>query len=99
MYVHVFLALATYVRQRHAVCLPGLPDGLFSNKNSNWGKFCSALDWKLLIYFMSICNTLRTLGIFHEHLVHSVFIWYIFLVLVSCAKKNLATLRENMIPR
>jgi hypothetical protein len=31
-------------------------------------------------------------GIFHDLLVHFVFIWYIFPVLASCSKKNLATL-------
>jgi hypothetical protein len=30
----------------------------------------------------------------YDHLAHFVFIWYIFPVLVSCTKKNLATLRE-----
>jgi hypothetical protein len=32
------------------------------------------------------------LGIFYDHLVHFVFIWYIFPFLVSSTKKNLATL-------
>jgi hypothetical protein len=31
-------------------------------------------------------------GTFYDHLVHFLFIWYIFLVLASCAKKHLATL-------
>jgi hypothetical protein len=31
-------------------------------------------------------------GIFYDHLLHFVFTWYIFTVLVSCTKKNLATL-------
>jgi hypothetical protein len=34
----------------------------------------------------------KALGIFYDHLVNFVFIWYIFPVLVSCTKKNLATL-------
>jgi hypothetical protein len=37
-------------------------------------------------------NILRTLGIFYDRLVHFEFIWCIFSFLVSCAKKNLATL-------
>jgi hypothetical protein len=37
-----------------------------------------ALDCKMLIYFMPICNILQALGIFYDHLVHSVFILYIF---------------------
>jgi hypothetical protein len=40
---------------------------------------------------MAIWNILRTFGIFYDHLLHFVFIWYIFSVLVSRAKKNLAT--------
>jgi hypothetical protein len=47
---------------------------------------------KILTYFMAIWNILMTLGIFYNHLVHFMFIWYIFPVLVSCTKKNLATL-------
>jgi hypothetical protein len=35
-------------------------------------------------------------GIFYDHLVHFVFIWYNFPVLVSCTKKNLATLRGTV---
>jgi hypothetical protein len=68
----------------------GLPDGLFSNQKSQFGK--------IFIYFMAIWNILWRLGIFYDHLVHFVFIWYIFPVLVSCAKKHLATLngRRNL---
>jgi hypothetical protein len=50
----------------------------FQTENPNWGKFWSALDLKMLIYFMSISNILQTFGIFYDHLVHFVFIWYIF---------------------
>jgi hypothetical protein len=35
---------------------------------------------------------LRPFGIFCSHLLHFRTIWYIFPVLVSCTKKNLATL-------
>jgi hypothetical protein len=49
----------------------------FQTKHSHWGKFWSGLDWIILKYFMSICNLLRTLGIFNDHFVHFVFIWYI----------------------
>jgi hypothetical protein len=41
---------------------------------------------------MAVWNILRTFGKFYGHLVHFVFIWYIVQVLVSCTKKNLATL-------
>jgi hypothetical protein len=56
------------------------------------GKFWRALDWKMLMYFTAIWNTLRTLGIFNHNLVHFVLVWYTFPVFVSCTKKNLATL-------
>jgi hypothetical protein len=38
----------------------------------------SALDWKMLIYFMAICNILLTFGILYDHLAQFAFIWYIF---------------------
>jgi hypothetical protein len=47
-------------------------------KIPNLGKFWRALDWKMLIYFIDILNILRRFGIFYDHFVHSVFIWYIF---------------------
>jgi hypothetical protein len=61
-------------------------------KNPNMGKFWRVLDWKMFIYFMAIWNILWRFGIFYVRLVHFVLIWYIFPVLVSCTKKNLATL-------
>jgi hypothetical protein len=64
----------------------------FQTKNPNLGKFWSALDGKILIYFMAILNILRVFGIFYKHLVHFVLVWYIFQVLVSCTKKYQATL-------
>jgi hypothetical protein len=69
----------------------GLPDGLFSNKNPNWGKFWRVLQWKMLVYFTVFCYILWTLdigrefGVYRGNLVH-------FPVLVFCTKKNLATL-------
>jgi hypothetical protein len=65
---------------------------VFKPKNPNLCKFGRALDWKMFIYITAIWNILVTFGIFYDHLVHFLFIWYIFPVLVSCAKKNLATL-------
>jgi hypothetical protein len=41
-----------------------------------------------LEYFMAIWY-------FYDHLVQFVLIWYIFPVLVSCTKKNLATLKKT----
>jgi hypothetical protein len=60
---------------------------VFKPKNPNLGKFWRALDLKMFIYFnfmgyfMTIWYILCSLGTF-------------FPVLVSCAKKNLATLVE-----
>jgi hypothetical protein len=49
---------------------------------------------------MAIGNILGTFGIFYDHLVQFAFVRYLFPVLVSCIKKNLATLapadRENV---
>jgi hypothetical protein len=45
------------------------------------GKFWGALVWKVLIYFMAIWNSLRAFEMFYNHLVHLVFIWYIFSVM------------------
>jgi hypothetical protein len=60
----------------------------FQTKNTNLGKFLRALDWKMFVYYF-ILQTDR----------YFMTIWYIlssfytFLkVLVSCTKKNLATL-------
>jgi hypothetical protein len=50
----------------------------FQTNTSNVGKFWCALDWKMLIYLMAICNISRTLGIFYDHMVHFFLIWYIF---------------------
>jgi hypothetical protein len=50
----------------------------FQTKNPNLGKFLRALDGKMLIYFMTIWNILRTFGKFYDHLVHFVLIWYSF---------------------
>jgi hypothetical protein len=50
----------------------------FQTKNPNLGKFWRALDGKMLKYFTAIWNILRTFGIFCDHLVPFVFIWYIF---------------------
>jgi hypothetical protein len=50
------------------------------------------LQWKMLDYFMCIWNIWQPFGISYDHLLHFVFIWYIFPILVYCTKKNLATL-------
>jgi nitrogen fixation/metabolism regulation signal transduction histidine kinase len=50
----------------------------------------------MLVYFVAIWNFLWWFGIVYDHLVHFVSIWYVFPVLVSCTKKNLATLTKNV---
>jgi hypothetical protein len=67
----------------------------FETKIPNLGKFWMALDWKMLIYVMAIWNIFHTLGIIYDLLVHFLFIWYIFAVLVECTKKTLATQRNS----
>jgi hypothetical protein len=59
----------------------------FQTKNPNLGKVLRVSDWKM--YFMYIWNILLK---FTDHLVHLVLIWYIFPILISRTKKNLATL-------
>jgi cell division protein FtsW (lipid II flippase) len=68
-------------------------------KNPNFDKFWKALERKILLYFMASWCILLLFGIFRCHFV--VF-WYIlcffgilFLVLVCCTKKNLATLNGS----
>jgi hypothetical protein len=68
----------------------------FHTKNPNFGKFYRALDWKMFIYIMALLDILLRFGIFYDNVLHFVFIWYIFLILVSCTKKNLATLFLNV---
>jgi hypothetical protein len=67
----------------------------FQTPNPNLGKFWRASEWKLLVYFMTICNILRPFGIIYGRLVYvhnlgsfGIFflIWYVW------TKKNLATL-------
>jgi hypothetical protein len=50
---------------------------IFRPKNRHLGKFCRALDWKMLIHFMAIWNILQTFGIFYNQLVHFLLNWYI----------------------
>jgi hypothetical protein len=51
---------------------------IFEPKIPIWvHKFWSDLDWKMLMYFMAICNILWAFGILYDHLVHFVPIWYI----------------------
>jgi hypothetical protein len=55
--------------------------------------FWRALDGKMLIYFIAIWNILlQTFWIFHDHLAHFFVNLVHISVLISCTKKNLATL-------
>jgi hypothetical protein len=47
----------------------GCQMGYFQKKNINLGKFWRALEWKMLVDFMVICNILQPLGMFHGNLV------------------------------
>jgi hypothetical protein len=55
----------------------GLPDGIFSNQKSKFGKFWRVLQWKMLVYFMDIWPLLRPIGLFYAHLAYFMVIWYI----------------------
>jgi hypothetical protein len=67
----------------------------FRTKNPSLGKFRRAQDWKMLIYVTASWNILQTFGIFYDHLVHLCSFGTFFPVLVSCTKKNLATLLQS----
>jgi hypothetical protein len=84
-----------------ALTLPGPKQGCqmvcFQTKNPILGKFWMVLQWKILVYFMTIWSILLQLEIFFS-------IWYIlwsfdifFPDLVFCTKKNLATLGQRSI--
>jgi hypothetical protein len=68
---------------------------IFVPKIPIWVNFRRALHWKMFIYFKTVWSYFQTFGIFYDHLVHFVFIGYIFPVLVTCTKKNLATLNPS----
>jgi hypothetical protein len=51
---------------------------VFKPRNRNLGKFCRALDWKMLVYFKIIWNILRSFGIFYGPFCNVVVIWYIY---------------------
>jgi hypothetical protein len=59
----------------------------FLAKIPNFGKFWRALACKNVDYFIDIKNLVWTFGIFYDHLVHFVFIWLIFPILVACIKQ------------
>jgi hypothetical protein len=64
----------------------GLPDGKFScQKYPNLGIISRALEWIMLVYFMSIWNILPPFGIIEV-------IWYTFFWFWYGVPKNLETL-------
>jgi hypothetical protein len=75
----------------------GLPDGTYLQTKNPFGGTCNARCW--YTYVTAIWSILWPVGLFCGQLVYFVVILYIlwpfcifFLVLVFCAKKNLATL-------
>jgi hypothetical protein len=42
----------------------------FQTKKSLFGKFWTALQWKMLEYFVAFCFIFGQFGIFHGHLVY-----------------------------
>jgi hypothetical protein len=68
---------------------------IFKPKNPNLGKIWRVLQWKMSVYFMSICFIIQPFGNFYGNLVYFMAVWYIFSVLVLCSKKHLATLPES----
>jgi hypothetical protein len=51
----------------------------FQTKNPNLDKFWRVLQWKILVYFMTIWSILLPIQTFYGPLVYFVVIWYIFL--------------------
>jgi hypothetical protein len=49
----------------------------FQTKKNNLGKIWGVLQWKILVYFIIIWSTLRTLEIVYGYWVYFVVIWYI----------------------
>jgi hypothetical protein len=64
----------------------------FQTKNPNLGKFWKYLQWKILVYFMTIWSIFRPCCIFYRIVAYFVVIWYISPVLVNCTTQSLATL-------
>jgi hypothetical protein len=52
-----------------------LPDGLFSNQKSKFGFILNGLQWKILVYFVTIWSILWPFDMFYLHLVYFIYIW------------------------
>jgi hypothetical protein len=59
------------------------------------GLFWRALQWKMLVHFMTIWNILRSLGVFYGRLVQLWPFGTFFLFWYVCTKKNPATLDSS----
>jgi hypothetical protein len=71
----------------------GCQTAYFRTKNPDLGKFWRVLQWKVLVYCVSIWSIFGYLvGIFSGHLAYLRLIGLSFSVLVCCTNKNLATL-------
>jgi hypothetical protein len=71
------------------LCKQGCQMFCFQTKNPILGKFLRVLHWKIIAYFLDTWSILRSFVIFYGNLVEFLVIW---LFLVFCTKKNLATL-------
>jgi hypothetical protein len=60
----------------------------FWTKNPNLGTFWTALQWKMMVYFMDTWSILRSFVILYGHLVQFMVIWYIFPILVISTEKS-----------
>jgi hypothetical protein len=70
----------------------------FQTKNPNFGKIWRALEWKMLLYFLTVCNILRPFGII---IYASYSLWWLgifFTFWHVWTKKHLATLRGSVRP-
>jgi hypothetical protein len=67
----------------------------FQNKNPNLGEFRRVLEWKMLVYCITIWSFCGHLVYILSYSEYFMVIWYIFPVLVCCTKKNLAILVDR----
>jgi hypothetical protein len=74
---HTFSYDSSVHQDEETVSRTGLPDGIFSNQKyvPIWVISGGPLEWKMLVYFMPIRNTLLLFYIFYGNLVE---IWHNF---------------------
>jgi hypothetical protein len=60
------------------MCIPGLPDGIFSNQISQLGSILEGLVMEDVGISNGYLVFLRLLDIFYEHLLYFLVIWYIY---------------------